>query len=481
MNEKTLNFVTLISTVFLGMIVLGWWFTHNPVKDFIESVPGRDGRPEGFVSRGEDVALGSLFTSFGDVPEVMSGSWPRFRGSDADNISKQDIRLAQSWDETGPPVLWSVDLGEGHAGPVVSNGRVYLLDYDESARADILRCFSFADGRELWRRGYGLFIKRNHGMSRTVPAVAGKYVVTIGPKCHVMCVDAVTGDFLWGIDLEKEYGAEVPLWYTGQCPHIDGSLAVIAVGGDSLLIAVDCETGEIVWEIPNPHKWKMSHSSVMPLSVRGKRMYVYAAIGGIVGVSAEEEDSGRILFESNVWNPNVIAPSPVSLGDGRILFTAGYGAGSMIVEITPGNGSFSVESRQELKPEEGLASEQQTPVFYKGYLFAVLPKDAGPLRNQLVCCHPDDISRIVWSSGKTNRFGLGPYLVADGKFFILSDDGVLTMIEASTEGFVPLAQSHILDGVDAWGPMALVDGRLLARDSRRLVCVDLGIRSGQEP
>jgi outer membrane protein assembly factor BamB len=144
-----------------------------------------------------------------------------------------------------------------------------------------------------------------------------------------------------------------------------------------------------------------------------------------------------------------------------------------MVRIKDEDGVFSVEALQTIKPEEGMASEQQTPLFYSGHLFCILPKDAGPLRNQFVCCHPDDISRIVWLSGKTNRFGLGPYIVADGKFFILSDDGILTIARASAREYVQLAQAKILEGVDAWGPLAFVNGRLLARDSRRLVCIDL--------
>lgn len=476
MNEKRLNLVATAGTAFIGLVFLSWWLLHDPVRYFAESVPGMDNRPEGFVSRSGDVDLGALFFSFEGIPSSIPGEWPRFRGADFDNISKDGIRLADSWDEDGPDILWSVDLGEGHAGPAVDNGRVYLLDYDEETRADVLRCFSLDDGREIWRRGYELFVKRNHGMSRTVPAVTDRYVVTIGPMCHVMCVDAASGDFRWGIDLEKEYGAEVPLWYTGQCPLIDDSLAVIAVGGRSLLIAVDCGSGEVVWETPNPNNWKMSHSSVLPFSIHGKKMYVYCAIGGIFGVSAEGEDAGRIVFESRLWNNNVIAPSPVYLGDGRLFLTAGYGAGSLMLRIKLENGVFSAEPLQRLKPEEGLASEQQTPVFYRGHLFSILPKDAGPLRNQFVCCHPDDCGRIVWASGKTTRFGLGPYIVADDKFFIMSDDGILTVLRASTEGYVQLAQAKVLDGVDAWGPMALTSGRLLARDSRRLVCIDLRAR-----
>ncbi len=477
MNEKIVNLTTFVSATFIGLVFLSWWLFYNPVNDFVESIPGRDSRPEGFSSRTEEVDLGAMFASFDGLPSEIQGSWPRFRGADFDNISKENIPLVESWGDEGPNILWSVDLGEGHAGPVVSNGRVYLLDYDEEKRADILRCFSLNDGREIWRRGYELYVKRNHGMSRTIPAVSDKYVVTIGPKCHVMCVDAHSGDFKWGMDLVNEYGAEVPLWYTGQCPLVDDSLAVIAVGGKSLIIGIDCETGEVTWEVPNPNNWKMSHSSVMRFSVFGRKMYVYCAIGGVIGVSAEKETAGEIVFETNLWNRNVIAPSPVHLGDGRIFLTAGYGNGSLMLRIKTDNGSFSAESLQTLKPEEGMASEQQTPIFYKGHLFSILPKDAGPLRNQFVCYHPDDCSQIVWSSGKTNRFGLGPYIVADDKFFVLSDDGVLTVLKASPEEYVQLAQAKILDGVDAWGPFAIVNGRLLARDSRRLVCIDLRSQS----
>ncbi len=473
MNEKAIHIFSITSSAFLGIILLSWFLLANPVVDFVERVPGMDNRPASMSVETEDVAIGALYAFFDGTPSEIRESWPRFRGAHFNNISTEEIELADTWSEAGPAIVWSVDLGEGHAGPVVANGRVYLLDYDEQSRADVLRCFSFDDGKEIWRRGYDVYIKRNHGMSRTVPAATDRHVVTIGPKCHVMCVTADSGLFKWGIDLVKEYEAEIPLWYTGQCPLIDDSLAVIAVGGKSLIIAVDCETGKIIWETPNPHNWKMSHSSIIPYTIHGEEIYVYCAIGGIVGISARSENAGKVLFETNVWNKNVVAPSPVYLGNGKLFVTSGYGAGSMILNIKFENGTFIVESVQQTKPEEGIASEQQTPIFYKGHLFSILPKDAGPLRNQFVCFHPDDISKLVWASGTTHRFGLGPYIIADDKFFILSDEGILTIMQASTKEPIQLAQSKILNGHDAWGPMAIVNGRLLARDSRHLVCVDV--------
>ena len=91
-------------------------------------------------------------------------------------------------------------------------------DYDEELGEDALRCLSLDDGREIWRRAYRVRVKRNHGMSRTVPALADGVVVTVGPRCHVMAVNAISGELLWGLDLERAYGSETPFWYTGQCP-----------------------------------------------------------------------------------------------------------------------------------------------------------------------------------------------------------------------------------------------------------------------
>ena len=161
------------------------------------------------------------------------------------------------------------------------------------------------------------------GMSRTVPALTEGALVTIGPRCHVVCVDPLTGDYRWGIDLQQDYGTEEPLWYTGQCPLIDNGHVILAPGGpDALLMAVDVLTGDVRWKTPNPDGFKMSHSSVMPMTVAGVRMYVYCALGAVVGVGAEGEMTGKLLWQTP-WNARVIAPSPVPIDGDRIFITAG--------------------------------------------------------------------------------------------------------------------------------------------------------------
>jgi len=468
--------LSALSAAFLGLVsilTLIWWLEYDPSRDFEVFTPGADNEPSGVMAYGSEVVkIGEFWQQFDSSIVASSGSWPRFRGADYRNISLDPLDLSELF-KISPKILWSLDLGEGHAGPAVNKGRVYILDYDETSKSDALRCFAIADGRELWQRSYAVKIKRNHGISRTTPAVTDDFVVTMGPRCHVMCVDSENGTLLWGLDLERDYGVETPLWYTGQCPLIDGSTSIIATGGSNLMMGVDCSSGAVLWETPNPKGWKMSHSSVIPMTLFGVRQYVYCADGGIVSVSAEPDQTGQVLWETSLWNHTVIAPSALALSDGKIFVTAGYSAGGMLLQVSNQDGLFSVDSIQSVLPHTGLASEQQTPIYFSDFIFGILPKDAGALNGQFACFSASDISQLIWSSGKNNRFGLGPYILADNKFFILDDNGVLTVIEASTKAYVQLAQIKILPGPDAWAPIAIVDGKLIARDANRMICLDI--------
>jgi len=470
---KTLEIgiITLVSIICITAFTL--WFIHDPVSELSASVPGLDNRPAKDAIQRDEVVIGEKFAEYSTHSSSLTGKWTQFRGADFDNIVKDKTPLINSWDEEGPTILWEVLLGEGHAAPVIWNGRAYILDYDENKKADALRCFALETGEQIWKRSYSVQVKRNHGMSRTIPAINEKYIVTIGPRGHVMCNDPMTGEFLWGIDLVKEYNTEIPFWYTGQCPFIDNNIAIIAPGGSSMMIGVDCASGEVIWEAPNPNGWKMSHSSVMPMTFKDTKMYVYAAVGGLCGVSAEAADAGRILWETTEFSPSVVAPSPIPFDDGRIFITAGYGAGAAMLQLNKIDKTFSVEVLQKYKPKEGIASEQQTPIIVDDLMYGVLPKDAGGPRNQFVCCDPKDCTKYLWTSGKTHRFGLGPYVLADGKLFILDDDGTLTIAKITNTGLQILDEARIIEGQDAWGPIAIADGYLLMRDSKKMVCLDM--------
>ncbi|MBI3858274.1 MAG: PQQ-binding-like beta-propeller repeat protein [Planctomycetes bacterium] len=426
----------------------------------------------------EKVDVGVNFKEgLGGKPSTKPGSWPTFRGPKYDNIVSE-VSLANRWPKDGPPIRWSLtDLAHGYSGVAVHAGRVYLQDYDLASKEECLRCFSLEDGKEIWRRSYPLKIVNNHGFTRTVPAVTDKHVVSFGSKCHVLCVDAQTGAKKWGLDLMRDYGSKLPDWYAAQCPIIDGSTVVLAPAGkDVLMMGVDLESGNVVWKTPNPKGLQMSHSSISPMTLNGKKMYVYCAEWGkILGVSAEKDTIGTVLWEETCIDKQVISPSPAVLDDGYIFMTAGYKGGSSLLKVSEEGGKYSAKVLWKLDEVEGLSCEQQTPIYYQKHLFALLPDSSGARKQQLVCMNPYDKGKIVWESGKEKRFGqYESMLLADGKFFILDKDAGLTMVKASTQKYEELGRCRLLKGHEAWAPIALAGNLMILRDEKVLHCLDVG-------
>ena len=464
--------ITLATVVLWTAVLIGWHW-YDPSKGFTKFVPGADKRPPGSERKADDVVIGEFFMKGApsNLPPEGEEVWPGFRGPDRSNIVSHAVPIKLV--EGDFQELWSVETGEGHAAPAVWRGRVYVLDYNEQLSSDALRCLDLKTGEELWRRWYRVPMKRNHGFSRTIPAItADGRVVTIGPEGHLMCCNGETGDLLWTMDLKKRFSTEIPFWYAGQCPLIMGDELVVAPAGkDTLMVGLDVATGHVRWATANDKKLKMSHSSVMPMTLGGKRTLVYAGIGGVCGVSAEGSDKGKMLWFADAWQPSVIAPSPLQLSSNQIFLVAGYGAGGGLLQVSQ-SGSWQAKVTDQYKADKGMSSEQQTPILYKGSIITILPKDGGGMRERISIYQSSDLHRAVWNSASDERFGLGPYLVIDGRLFALKEDGQLFVYEIGERQMKLLRkQTVIKDGADAWGPMAYADGMLLVRDAKTVKCL----------
>lgn len=468
-----IKLITAGVAAFWLMVLIGWHL-YDPSTGFTEQVPGADNRPAGSARKADEVVVGEYFMKYEDAtePEGFTGVWPGFRGVDKDNkVKNAGLKLADG----DFPIQWSFETGEGHAAPVIGDGRVFVLDYNEQLSSDALRCFNLETGKELWRRWYRVPMKRNHGFSRTIPALFENLVITISPEGYVMCCDQVTGDLIWTKDMKKEYGSEIPFWYTGQCPLVqDGVLVLAPAGTETLLCGVDAKTGDVLWETPNEPAFKMSHSSVMPMALGGKQQFVYVGVGGVCGVSAEKADQGKLLWSASKWQPSVVAPSPLQISNNQIFLVAGYGAGGALLQVDNAGGNWKAEIKDSYKADKGMSCEQQTPILYEGMLITILPKDGGGMRERIACYNPSDLHKTIWTSAADERFGLGPFMMIDDKFLAFKEDGELYVYKVSGKSMQLLKKQQIMEeGVDAWGPMAYADGRLIVRDSKNVVCLKI--------
>jgi len=144
-----------------------------------------------------------------------------------------------------------------------------------------------------------------------------------------------------------------------------------------------------------------------------------------------------------------------------------------LLQVKNADGKWSATITKQYKPSEGLSSEQQTPIFYEQMIITVLPKDGGGLRGKLVAYSPSNLRTPIWESAADERFGLGPYMIIGNHLFALKDDGELYIYQLELRKMTLVKKQRIMEGIDAWGPMAYSDGYLLVRDAHRFYCLKI--------
>lgn len=210
--------------------------------------------------------------------------------------------------------------------------------------------------------------------------------------------------------------------------------------------------------------------------IHGTRMYVYAALGGVCGVSAEGDDIGKILWKTTAWSPPITVASPVYLGNGELVAFGSYGSGAARIRIDKNDSGYSAVVTEQHKASGGMANEQHTPILKGDFLWTVLPENAGPLKRQLASYHKSNLITPVWSSGKESRFGkgMGPFILSGNKLFLLDDEGTLNLFRIENDRAILVSSHKVLDAIEAWSPMAIAGKYLIMRDAHNMFCLDIG-------
>jgi outer membrane protein assembly factor BamB len=408
-----------------------------PSSQFAVRVPGEDDTPQTAAASDERELVAGQPVAGPGIPADVTGDWPGFRGPRRDAICEAGAPLLRQLPPAGRPCCGRSTWKRALPAPRFADGRVFVLDYDKQAQADTLRCLSLSDGREIWRNSYPVSISPNHGITRTVPALHDDVVITIGPRCHVACWDMETGRNRWLFSMVQRYGSEERQWYTGQCPLVDGDRVILApCGPDSLLVALDYRTGEEIWRTPNPRGWKMTHSSVMPVEFAGQRMYVYCGTGGTAGVSAED---GRLLWDETSWTRK-LCDQPVAAGPaGRTDFPQ--------QRLRCGRSDVAaIEAAGRCDRRRSGRQAGPRAVQFRTADAHFLP--GACVRHPQVPRRPVRLlgpaRQRIWNSGQ-DKFGHGPYVIADDMLLIFGDDGVLVAAEATPEAYRPLWRMAVYD------------------------------------
>ncbi|TAL65196.1 MAG: hypothetical protein EPN88_09915 [Bacteroidetes bacterium] len=417
----------------------------------------------------------NLLFLFVFISNICAQDWPQFLGPERNSTSSQK-GILRSWPASGPELLWTTNVGPGFGGPVIKDRKVYLLDRDDKT-GDIMRCFDFSNGKELWSYSNDAPGTVSYPGSRSVPAIDGNRVYSCGPYGDLYCIDINTHKPIWNNNIMKDFGGiKIPVWAITQCPLIYGKLVIVSYSKDPYagLVAFNKLTGEIRWKTeaignesytsPSVAKIAGEDNIVMVFSSTNTFMHKEAdkSKGRIIGLNPQ---TGEILWEYNNWENMIQIAPAIDAGEGRIMVVGGYELGTAMIKVEKKTGGgYSVE---ELFKHNDFGDHTKPPILYNGYFYAQFSTNS---KRDGLCCMSMD-GKVMWKTMRSPLFDKGSMILADG--LILATDGrkTLYLIQPDPSGFKLLASSEILGEGQNWGPLALSEGKLLLRDQNRLMCV----------
>lgn len=394
--------------------------------------------------------------------------WPQYLGPNR-NATSPEKGLLRSWPKAGPEVLWTVSLGPGYGGAAVSEGKIYVLDRI-SGKQDVLRCLDFGTGKEQWSHTYEATGRVSHPGSRSTPAIEGNYLYTCGSFGDVYCFDVRTHKPVWNKNVWKDFSDDnVPRWAISQNPLIyRGSLILASQTEKAGVVAYDKTNGQVKWASP-ALPGRVGYVSPSIVEIDGEKNLVMIMAGSRGGgggaVLGMDPGTGKRLWIYEGWSCQIPVPNVTEIGDGRLFITGGYKAGSAMIKVEKKGNTYSTT---ELYKTDDFGTHVHPAVLHEGHLYAHCTTNTR--RDGMVCM--DLNGTVKWKTEQSPVFDKGGFILADGLIFSIDGrEGILYLVEPDPSGYKELASIKLLDTRECWGPLALVDGKLLIRDQKQMRCV----------
>lgn len=382
--------------------------------------------------------------------------WPQWRGPHRNGVVPA-LNLRNSWGESGPPVVWTAEVGTGFSAVSIADGRAYVLG--NTADIDTVWCLDARTGDVIWQVSYAAPLDPNlfEGGPTSTPTCDGSDVFTFSRSGLALCLDALTGEERWRVDVPAECDVNVPSWGFAGSPVAVDDRVLLNAGSSG--VALDRGSGQVRWKSDNSDDAGYATPVLTTLDGRqGALVLSGKALHAIDPASGEELWAHRWITRYGVN-----AADPL-VQDDLIFVTSGYAKGTALLRAT-------AAGAEELWRMRDLRNQMSPGVLLDGFVYAV-DGDAGD--DCRLKCVEFATGAVRWEES-----GLGSAtLIASGKtLVILSEDGELVLAAASPDSFQPVARAEVLDG-KCWTPPALADGHVYCRNAAgRVVCVDLRVSS----
>lgn len=427
-------------------------------------------------------------------PEPSKGSWPSFRGPQAAGVAEGQ-NLPDTWNvKTGENILWHTPIpGLAHSSPVVWGNRLFVTSAvssdpkatfrpglygdgdaskDRSRQRWMLYSLDKRNGKILWERvAYeGVPIDQRHIKStyaNSTPATDGRIVVAWFGSQGVYAYD-VNGRLLWKVDIGRlDLGAyDIPTyeWGPASSPIIWNNLVILQCDTqyDSFLLALDSNTGKMVWktdrqEIPS---WG---TPTVAMTSQGAQLVTNASNY----IRGYDPRTGKELWRLG-RSSKITAPTPIFTDDLFVVASGRAPERPIYVVRAAARGDITLpegkaDSDAVVWSRTGRGSYMPTPLIYKGILYVLA-------NNGLLDAYGVKSGNEIYRQRLPlvgSGFSASP-IAADGKIYLSNEDGEMLVIAAG-EKFNHLATNSM--GEMLMATPALSEGVMYVRSSASLFAI----------
>ena len=425
------------------------------------------------------------------APAPATSEWPQWMGPTRDNVW-HDTGILEKFPAGGPKVLWRVPIAGGYAGPAVSGGKLYVMDYlskdnskndgnfDRDAVGGVERvlCFDIANGQVIWKDEHEVTYKISYPSGpRCTPLVHEGKVYTLGAMGRLACFDAEKGKKIWEKELTKEYDCKPAMWGYAAHPVIDGQ-TLYTLGGikENHVIALDKDTGKQIWA--SQAQTEQGYCPVQFVTIGGVKQLIESGPSAVRGL--DPKTGKRYWSEDYDASSGCVVMTPVVFGD--YLYVGGFNHKSLLLKLGVSQGKPTAEKVWRNTKGMGLSPVTVQPFLQDGVLYG-FDDDGSMYAVELPS------GKRLWKStgpmgGEEPKASATAFIVKNGdRFFFFADTGDLVIGKLSKEKYEEIDRAHLLDPTNAafnrpvvWCMPAFADKKMYVRNDKELICVDLAKR-----
>ena len=387
---------------------------------------------------------------------LFGADWPQWLGPERTGLSKES-GLMKQWPASGPPRVWLIaNLGAGYGSISIQGDRIFVQSL--IGRQSTVASLNRADGKMIWSKvvGPGSYNDRGSG-PRGTPTVDGDRLYVLTENGDLACLRTQDGSVLWQRNILRDFnGRNIP-WLISESPLIDGNKVIVAPGGRGAgVVALDKMSGETIWTSKDLSD-AAGYASVVAADVQGVRTLMTLTAQAGVGIRASD---GQLMWKyPRVSNTTANITTPI-FHDNKVFYTSAYGTGGALLGLAAQAGEVKA---QEIYFTRQMQNHHGGVVLVDGYLYG--------FNNSILTCLEFASGERVW---RHRSVGKGSLTYADGNLYILSEDNVVGLAEATPAGYKEKGRFQIADqGLPSWAHPVVSGGRLYIRDQTTLASYDI--------